>query len=143
MEKITVHSLESSCGGEVEMALRYYGVLSLVAGLSLTPRELQLLAFTATRGSISSGSARGQFVQRFGSSRATVANMVHKLIAGHYLIRKDKRIVVHPKLALNFSQPILLALTLNIPNENQYQGPAHHPDSPAVAVAGGMGGQGS
>lgn len=96
----------------LEVATKYLTLLSVLSGLDLTPREVQLLAFTATRGSISSGGARAQFMELYGSSKASIANMVHKLTQRGLLVKEGGKIRVHPQLSLDYTHPVILNLML-------------------------------
>jgi len=100
-------------GSSFEVALKYYTLFSLLSNWNLTPADLKLLAFTATRGNISSGGAREQFIEQFHSSKASVANIVHKLFKLHYLIKEDGLTRINPSLDMNFSQPLILQLHIN------------------------------
>lgn len=76
--------------------------------------ELNLLAFTAVRGTISSGGAKEKFIEMFPTStKASIGNAVYKLTQKGLLIKKDKKIVVNPSIILNFSMPLILQIKLN------------------------------
>lgn len=81
--------------------------------LSLTSREVQLLAYTNKRGTISSITAKREFVRLFDSSIPTVNNMISKLKKRKLLVRKERRIVVNPRVSLDFTQKITVVLMLN------------------------------
>lgn len=116
--------IQKSVKSSLDMAVKYYTILSTLNGLGFTPREIQLLAFMAVRGSISSGGAKEAFIEQFGSSKATIGNMVHKLSGEGYLVResngrrKTDRVLLHPQLRLDFSKALLLGITLNNPEEH-------------------------
>jgi hypothetical protein len=116
MEKKTniLQVLEKTYASPFETALRYLTILKVLNDLPLTPGELQLLAFTATRGSIASGSARQQFLTQHGSSKGTIANMVHSLTKAGYLIREKDAIRIHPSLRLDFTRELDLVIKLKL-----------------------------
>lgn len=113
----TVQKLEKSVQDNIHLAQQYYGVISSLNSLDLTEREIQLIAFTAVRGSISYGTVREEFCSRYKSSFPTINNMVSKLKKLHIFIKKGKQIVVNPLIALDFSKPLIIQITLTINDE--------------------------
>lgn len=98
---------------QMEMAMAYYSVISVLNHLSLTTRELQLLAFTAIRGSITNPAAREDFCQTYETSQATINNIISKLRKLKLFVKENNKIRVHPALALDFNNPVILQITLN------------------------------
>lgn len=98
--------------GQMDVAIAYYSTISVLNHLGLTTRELQLLAFTAIRGSITNPAAREDFCQTYGTSQATINNLISKLRKLKLFIKEQNKIRVHPALALDFSKPIILQITL-------------------------------
>lgn len=97
----------------LEVALKYYAVLFVLNGIKLPPRQVQLIAFTAVKGSISAGGAREEFVKRFKSSIATVNNNIAILQEEGYLVKNAGKITVNPRIVLDFESPLSLQLNLS------------------------------
>jgi hypothetical protein len=97
----------------LEVAMKYYGLISILNGLKLTKREIELLGFMATRGGILNGGTRADFVTRFKSSKATVNNLVSDLQEIGLLIKNGGKISVNPQLLLSFSQPLTIEISLH------------------------------
>lgn len=112
METTTFQKLEKKATNRLELAQHYYSVLSALNSLYLTEREIQLIAFSAVRGSISFARVREDFCDIYHSSFPTINNMVSKLKKSHVLIKQGKQIVVNPVIALDFSKPLVLQITL-------------------------------
>jgi hypothetical protein len=112
-----VQQLEKGCKDNIQVAERYYNILSAINNLCLTDREIQLVAFTAVRGSITYTSVREEFCTKYGSSFPTINNIVAKLKKSKIFVKSGKYIVVNPMIALDFSKPLMLQITLTI-NEN-------------------------
>jgi hypothetical protein len=110
-------SIRKSYASPLEVAIRYYTLLSILNDLHITPREIQLLAFTAVRGSISSGGAKETFIQQFGSSKASIGNLVHSLSTKGLLVKEGKSVRVCKPLRISFAHPLLLNLVLNPSND--------------------------
>lgn len=97
---------------DMEKAIKYYSILSLLNNLSLTRKQVELLAFTSVRGTITSPSARQEFVQTFQSSLASLENTKNKLKRGGWLVEIDKKYRVNPRVNLDFSKDIVLQINL-------------------------------
>lgn len=102
---------------QMDMAIAYYSTISVLNNLNLTQRELQLLAFTAIRGSITNPAAREDFCQIYKTSQATINNLISKLRKMRLFIKEQNKIKVNTAIALDFTSPVLLQITLNM-NEN-------------------------
>jgi len=72
---------------DVDAAIMYYSLICVINNILISEREIQLLAYTSVRGTISSISAKEEFSTMFGSSVASVNNMISKL-KGIGLIKK-------------------------------------------------------
>jgi hypothetical protein len=121
METATVQKLAKDSSNRLEVAQNYYSILSALNHLYLTEREVQLVAFAAVRGSISFATVREDFCTIYRSSFPTINNMVSKLKKSHVLIKQGKQIVVNPRIALDFSKPLILHITLthNVNNNGE------------------------
>lgn len=97
----------------IDVGIRYYSILSILNNLHLTEREVQLLAFTAVRGTISSGGAKDSFYNMFGSTKASLSNMIGSMSKRKLLVKTENRIVVNPVLALNFDSILALNIILS------------------------------
>ena len=114
METVTIQKLEKLTQDNFSTAQSYYAILSTLNNLQLTEREIQLIAFSAIRGSISYATVREEFCTKYNSSFPTVNNIVSKLKRSHIFIKQGKYIVVNPAIALDFSKPLVLQITLTI-----------------------------
>jgi len=119
METMTIQKLAKTSSNRLEKAQQYYALLSALNGLYLTERELQLIAFTAVRGSISYATVREDFCTLYHSSFPTINNIVSKLKRTGIFVKQGKQIVVNPRIALDFSKPLILQITLTINDEHR------------------------
>lgn len=97
---------------DLEKAEKYYALLSVWNDLKLTKREVQLLAFTALDGNISYSSSKEDFSQFYGSSSATVNNMISELKKMGLLVKVQGKYKVNPQIQLDFSREIVLGFKL-------------------------------
>jgi hypothetical protein len=95
-----------------DVAYKYYAVLFAINGMSLTEREIQLIAFIGVNGSISYKHVKEEFCNKFNTSIATINNMVSKLKNGNILIKEEGKIKLLPVIALDFNKDIVLQITL-------------------------------
>jgi hypothetical protein len=114
MEKdVIIQKWGKTIDNELEMGRKYYSLLSVVHNLKLTEREIELLSFTSSRGTISSPSSKGEFCRRFNSSVPTVNNMISRLKRLGYLIKTNSKTTVNPKIDLDFSKDVIIRIELN------------------------------
>jgi DNA-binding MarR family transcriptional regulator len=115
---MVVQRISKQYTDEVSVGIKYYSLISELNNLNLTDRELQLLAFTAHRGTISSLSAKQEFARRFHSSIPTINNMISKLSRMGLFIKVKGKTKVNPKIALDFSTGIVLQIIMTKKEEN-------------------------
>lgn len=111
MEKVIIQTLRTT-GDTLSIAEKYYEVLSVVNSIKLTQREVQLLAFTAIRGSISFANVRNEFCKKYETTIPTINNIISKLKKVGLFIKKDGKVIVTPIVNLKFDQDIKLEIKL-------------------------------
>lgn len=107
---------------QMEMAIAYYSTISVLNKLDLTQRELQLLAFTAIRGSITNPAAREDFCNMYSTSQATINNIISRLRKLKLFVKEQNKIKVNAAIALDFTSPVLLQITLNVAKNEAAEG---------------------
>lgn len=78
-EKVLVQKIKKEYESPIEIALKYYSIILKLNNIPIPNRQLELLAFIAVRGTISSPSARDEFIKQFQSTPGTINNMISKL----------------------------------------------------------------
>jgi len=97
----------------LEVAIKYYSIICILNDIFITEREIQLLAFTCLVGTISYKQHKEQFATTFGSSVASVNNMISKLKSLNLLVKVQGKYRINPKISLEFDKTdIALAVTL-------------------------------
>jgi hypothetical protein len=113
MEKqTTAQKLAIKTKDEFDQAEKYYAIMSIINNLNLAPREVQLIAFTAVKGNITYGNARAEFCERYGSTSATIGNIICKLRKLHILIKEKGMVRINPQLMLDFNNNLILQISL-------------------------------
>lgn len=112
MSEIVAQKLQKSYESPLKKALAYYALISALYGLKLQKKEIELLAFTSLRGTITPLPAREEFVKQFGSSMATIQNMKSKLFKMGLLVKDGEMYRVTPSIALQFDKEIILKINL-------------------------------
>jgi hypothetical protein len=111
-KKTIVQKLKKQEQDVYTSAQRYYGVLSAVNSLSLTEREIQLVAFTAVKGNISYKNIRDEFCEKYKSSAPTINNLISKLKKIGVFVKDGSKVKVNPVISLNFENDIVLEIKI-------------------------------
>ena len=115
--KVLVQRIRKECDDKFVIAGRYYSVISALNDLKLTERELQLVAFTAVRGNMSYANIRQDFCNVYGTSFATINNMISRMKKIGVFVKEGGKVKVAPAILLDFSNNIVLQVKLEY-NEN-------------------------
>lgn len=113
-DSIVVQKLKKSYEYKIDKAIAYFSIIDALNSLHLTKKQIELLAYTSIRGTISSLSSKEEFVKQFGSSIDSINNMISKLYKKRLLIKqKDGKIKVPNSLIIDFeSSEIVLNITI-------------------------------
>lgn len=111
-KKTIVQKLKKQEQDVYASAKRYYGVMSAVNSLSLTERELQLVAFTAVKGNISYKNIREEFCEKYKSSAPTINNLISKLKKLGVFVKEGSKVKVNPIISLNFENDVVLEIKI-------------------------------
>lgn len=117
MGEFVIQFLRRTFKEEVVKAVKYYSLISVWNSLRLTEREIQLLAYTSIRGTISSLSSKEEFSRLYGSSPATINNMISKLRATGLLVKSQGKYKVNEQINLDFSKSVVLTFKLYNPED--------------------------
>lgn len=110
---MTVQKIVSRPLSAFDRAVKYYSIMAVVNNIPLTKKEIQLLAFIATRGTISAEGAKETFSGEFDSSVFSVNNMIYRLRRKGVLIKNDEgQMVVNPRIVMDFSRALVLNITM-------------------------------
>ena len=112
MKAIILQKLRKAETDSYGLAERYYTILSAINALKLTQREIQLGAFTAIRGNISYANIRKDFCEKYGTTNASVNNIISRLKKLGVLVKDGTKVKVNPQIILNFENDITLEVRL-------------------------------
>lgn len=112
MRNVVLQKLRKKHSNVIDIAKRYYTILSAVNDLGLTNREIELVSFTAVRGNISYGSIREEFCKEYKTSNASINNIISKLKRMGILVKDGGKVKVHPMIILNFENDVVLEIRL-------------------------------
>ena len=112
MSEMVIQRISKQYTDDISIGIKYYSLISELNNLELTERELQLLAFTANRGTISSLSAKQEFSRRFSSSIATINNIISKLTRMGLLVKVAGKSRVNPKISPDFTNGIVMQIVI-------------------------------
>jgi hypothetical protein len=111
-KKIIVQKLKKLAKDEYALAESYYKLLSSLNNLNLTPREIELISFTAIKGNISYANIREEFCAKYQSSPPTINNIISKLKRMGIFVKDGTKIKVNPLIILNFQNDVVLQISL-------------------------------
>jgi hypothetical protein len=112
MAEVVVQKLIKKVKNDIELAIKYYSVLSALNDLKLAKKQIQLLAFTAVRGTITPLPAKQEFVKLFNSSINSLENIKGKLVKRGLLVKDGDMYRVNKLIALDFSKPLVLNMKI-------------------------------
>jgi len=109
--------ISQECSSEFDCAKRYYSMLFAIKGWHLSPKELDLISFSAVHGTLSTPPLRDEFLQTFNVKENYLNMILPKLRKQGFLVKgEDKKLRVNPKIlhpSLSFKEDILLIIKLN------------------------------
>ena len=107
-----VQRLKAPVRDEMELAEKYYSIISAVNNLGLTNREIQLISFTAIKGNMSYSNVKEEFCEMYNTSSPTINNMISKLKKKDVLVKDKGKIKVHPFIALDFKKDVAIEIRM-------------------------------
>lgn len=110
--KIVVQRLKKEINSEMELATKYYSILSAINNLHLTEREIQLISFTAIKGNITYANVREEFCKTFNSTSPSINNIISKLKRVGIFIKENGKVRVNPIIVIDFTKDITLEIKL-------------------------------
>jgi hypothetical protein len=110
--KIIVQRLKKDVKTNVELAEKYYTILSAINSLSLTQREIQLIAFTAIKGNITFANVREEFCKTYNTTSPTINNIISKLKKIGIFIKENGKVKVNPVIVIDFNKDLMLDIKL-------------------------------
>ena len=109
---IIVQRLKRSINTDIELAEKYYSILSAINNLHLTEREIQLISFTAIKGNITYANVREEFCKTYNSTSPSINNIISKLKKIGIFIKENGKVKVNPIITIDFTKNITLEIKL-------------------------------
>jgi hypothetical protein len=110
--KIVVQRLKKDVNTDMELAMKYYSILSVINSLNLTEREIQLISFTAIKGNITYANVREEFCKTYNSTSPTINNIISKLKKMSIFIKENGKVKVNPIIIIDFKKDLMLDIKL-------------------------------
>ena len=128
--KIVVQKLKKVIDSEMELATKYYSILSAINNLHLTEREIQLISFTAIKGNITYANVREEFCKTYNSTSPTINNIISKLKKIGVFVKENGKVKVNPVIVIDFKKDLTLDIKLvhGETNINVSEGMDHQED---------------
>lgn len=109
---VVVQKLKKSVLTNMELAEKYYNILSVINNLKLTEREIQLIAFTAIKGNITFANVREEFCNMYKSTSPSINNIISKLKKIGIFIKENGKVKVNPLIVIDFKKDLTLDIKL-------------------------------
>ena len=110
--KIIVQVLKKEVYTNMQLAEKYYSILSVINSLNLTEREIQLIAFTALKGNITYANVREEFCRTYNSSSPSINNIISKLKKIGIFVKENGKVKINPKIVIDFNNDLKLDIKL-------------------------------
>lgn len=110
--KIIVQRLKKEVDSDIELAIKYYSILSAINNLHLTEREIQLISFTAIKGNITYANVREEFCKTYNSTSPSINNIISKLKKVGVFVKENGKVKVNPIIVIDFKKNITLDIKL-------------------------------
>jgi TATA-box binding protein (TBP) (component of TFIID and TFIIIB) len=107
-----VQRLKKDVSTDIELAIKYYSILSAVNNLHLTEREIQLISFTAIKGNITYANVREEFCRTYNSTSPSINNIISKLKKIGIFIKENGKVKVNPVISIDFTKDLTLEIKL-------------------------------
>jgi hypothetical protein len=107
-----VQRLKKDVSTDIELAIKYYSILSAVNNLHLTEREIQLISFTAIKGNITYANVREEFCKTYNSTSPSINNIISKLKKIGIFIKESGKVKVNPIIVIDFKKDLTLEIKL-------------------------------
>jgi hypothetical protein len=125
MKPMIIQKLKKDVYTDIELAEKYYSILSAINNLHLTEREIQLVSFTAIKGNITYANVREEFCKTYNSTSPSINNIISKLKKIGIFIKENGKVKVNPIITIDFTKDLTLEIKL-------VHGEAKHNDSEGV-----------
>jgi len=107
-----VQRLKKDVSTDIELAIKYYSILSAINNLHLTEREIQLISFTAIKGNITYANVREEFCKTYNSTSPSINNIISKLKRIGIFIKENGKVKVNPVISIDFTKDLILEIKL-------------------------------
>lgn len=108
---MVVQKINKQIEDSFDLAFKYYTILSTINDMGMVKRDIQLISY-AISNSKHVSDIKTEFVEKFGTSMATVGNIISKLYRLNVL-KKEKRVIkINPLLLFDFEGDLVLQIIL-------------------------------
>jgi len=107
-----VQRLKKDVQTDIQLAEKYYSILSAINNLHLTEREIQLISFTAIKGNITYANVREEFCKTYNSTSPSINNIISKLKKVGIFIKENGKVKVNPIITIDFKKDLTLEIKL-------------------------------
>ena len=107
-----VQRLKKDVSTDIQLAEKYYSILSAINNLHLTEREIQLISFTAVKGNMTYANVREEVCKTYNSTSPSINNIISKLKKVGIFIKENGKVKVNPIIVIDFKKDLTLEIKL-------------------------------
>jgi hypothetical protein len=101
------------------IAKRFYSIICILNNIKITNKELELLAFCAVEGTISTPPVKERFIEQFKSTPGNIHNISSKLQRLNLFQKIKGKIRVNPALQIDFKEGVGMKIAMLPKNEKE------------------------
>jgi hypothetical protein len=109
---VIVQRLKKNISTDIQLAEKYYSIISAINSLNLTKREIQLISFTAIKGNITYANVREEFCKTHNTTSPTINNIISKLKKIGIFVKESGKVKVNPVIVIDFTKDVTLNISL-------------------------------
>lgn len=102
--EIVAQSIQKAYNDKLSIAEKYYRLLFDVNNMEVTDIQMQMIAYCAVRGTLSTPPIRDGFLERYKIAKGTFYNNIGKLLERKLLVKHNKKIRVNPVIMLDWTK---------------------------------------
>lgn len=111
---ITVIKIRKKLKDRLELAVKYYSIISILNNFNWTEFEIHILAFMAVKGNINAGGVKKNFVEWYTKSSESYLNSVLTgLKRNGFIIKEGRKVILNPSLIVTLEDTMILQLNMS------------------------------
>lgn len=117
MAKINFAQHKKSFNSEMEFVKLYYTLIFNFYNIKVSQKEVDLVAFSTIKGTLSTPPVREEYLKTFNMSKGSMYNMLSNLQKLSIIVKdEEKKYRVNPNIVIDTTKPVILSLQIEKTN---------------------------